>query len=68
MSELLKLVDNDTLSQRAAVANGAIGLLKLDMSDPKNPKVATDENGKLVLYQPLVKTVLSGDEVLNVQT
>ena len=63
LSELLKLVNNDTLSQRAAVANGAIGLLKLDMSDPKNPKVATDENGKLVLYQPLVKTVLSGDEV-----
>ena len=63
LSELLKLVDNDTLSQRAAVANGAIGLLKLDMSDPKNPQVATDENGKLVLYQPLVKTVLSGDEV-----
>ena len=63
LSEFLKLVDNDTLSQRAAVANGAIGLLKLDMSDPKNPQVATDENGKLVLYQPLVKTVLSGDEV-----
>ena len=63
LSELLKLVNNDTLSQRAAVANGAIGLLKLDMSDPKNPQVATDENGKLLLYQPLVKTVLSGDEV-----
>ena len=63
LSEFLKLVDNDTLSQRAAVANGAIGLLKLDMSDPKNPQVATDENGKLVLYRPLVKTVLSGDEV-----
>ena len=63
LSELLKLVNSDTLNQRAAVANGAIGLLKLDMSDPKNPKVATDENGKLVLYQPLVKTVLSGDEI-----
>ncbi|MDD6387430.1 glycoside hydrolase family 68 protein, partial [Lactobacillus equicursoris] len=63
LSELFKLVNSDTLNQRAAVANGAIGLLKLDMSDPKNPKVATDENGKLVLYQPLVKTVLSGDEI-----
>ena len=63
LSELLKLVNNDGLSQRAAVANGAIGLLKLDMSDQKNPQVATDENGKLVLYQPLVKTVLSGDEI-----
>lgn len=63
LSKLLKLVNNDGLSQGAAVANGAIGLLKLDMSDQKNPQVATDENGKLVLYQPLVKTVLSGDEI-----
>lgn len=51
------------MNTRAAVSNSAIGLLKLDMSDTKNPKVATDENGKQVLYKPLVKNVLSGDEI-----
>lgn len=63
VSELFKLLNSTDMSTRAAVSNSAIGLLKLDMSDPKNPKVATDENGKQVLYQPLVKTVLSGDEI-----
>jgi glucan-binding YG repeat protein len=61
--ELFKLLNSTDMKTRAAVSNSAIGLLKLDMSDPKNPKVATDENGKQVLYKPLVKTVLSGDEI-----
>lgn len=63
VSELFKLLNSTDMKTRAAVSNSAIGLLKLDMSDPKNPKVATDENGKQVLYKPLVKTVLSGDEI-----
>lgn len=63
VSELFKLLNSTDMNTRAAVSNSAIGLLKLDMSDPKNPKVATDENGKQVLYKPLVKTVLSGDEI-----
>ena len=63
VSELFKLLNSTDMSNRVAVSNSAIGLLKLDMSDPKNPKVATDENGKQVLYKPLVKTVLSGDEI-----
>ncbi|MFR0540620.1 glycoside hydrolase family 68 protein [Lactobacillus delbrueckii] len=63
VSELFKLLNSTDMSTRAAVSNSAIGLLKLDMSDPKNPKVATNENGKQVLYKPLVKTVLSGDEI-----
>ncbi|MCD5451418.1 glycoside hydrolase family 68 protein [Lactobacillus delbrueckii] len=63
VSELFKFLNSTDMNTRAAVSNSAIGLLKLDMSDPKNPKVATDENGKQVLYKPLVKTVLSGDEI-----
>ncbi len=63
VSELFKLLNSTDMKTRAAASNSAIGLLKLDMSDPKNPKVATDENGKQVLYKPLVKTVLSGDEI-----
>jgi glucan-binding YG repeat protein len=63
VSELFKLLNSTDMNTRAAVSNSAIGLLKLDMSDPKNPKVATEENGKQVLYKPLVKTVLSGDEI-----
>lgn len=63
VSELFKLLNSTDMNTRAAVSNSAIGLLKLDMSDPKNPKVATGENGKQVLYKPLVKTVLSGDEI-----
>ncbi|MGM9905563.1 glycoside hydrolase family 68 protein [Lactobacillus sp.] len=63
VSELFKLLNSTDMYTRAIVSNSAIGLLKLDMSDPKNPKVATDENGKQVLYNPLVKTVLSGDEI-----
>jgi glucan-binding YG repeat protein len=63
VSELFKLLNSTDMKTRAAVSNSAIGLLKLGMSDPKNPKVATDENGKQVLYKPLVKTVLSGDEI-----
>lgn len=63
VSELFKLLNSTDMNTRAAVSNSAIGLLKLDMSDPKNPKVATDENGKQVLYKPLVKTVLFGDEI-----
>ena len=63
VSELFKFLNSTDMNTRAAVSNSAIGLLKLDMSDPKNPKVATDENGKQVLYKPLVKTVLSSDEI-----
>ena len=63
VSELFKLVNSDDMSTRAAVSNSAIGLLKLDMSDTKDPKVAVDSDGKQVLYKPLVKTVLSGDEI-----
>lgn len=63
VSELFKLLNSTDMNTRAAVSNSAIGLLKLDMSDTKNPKVATDENGKQVLYKPLVKNVLSGDEI-----
>ena len=63
VSELFKFLNSTDMNTRAAVSNSAIGLLKLDMSDPKNPKVAIDENGKQVLYKPLVKTVLSSDEI-----
>ncbi|MGN1407838.1 glycoside hydrolase family 68 protein [Lactobacillus sp.] len=63
LSEFFKLVNDDTMSTKAKVANGAIGFLKLDMSDPKNPKIAVDATGKQELYKPLVKTILSGDEI-----
>ncbi len=56
LSEIIKIVGDSDMTMRAQLANSAIGFMKLDMSNPKKPKVEK-------LYNPLVQTVLAGDEV-----
>lgn len=56
LSEIIKIVGDSDMTMRAQLANSAIGFMKLDMSNPKKPKVEK-------LYNPLVQTVLTGDEI-----
>ncbi|MGM9911567.1 MAG: glycoside hydrolase family 68 protein [Lacticaseibacillus absianus] len=56
LSEIIKVIGSDDMTMRAQLANSSIGFMKLDMSNPKKPKVEK-------LYSPLVQTVLAGDEI-----